>query len=1503
MPSRSAAAVTQVELEEPQPAPGLKFDEPLSWRAGKAIAVADLLKRLHALSKEMQEMEQEENERDSFTRVAKDLVSPNLLAHKDKGVKALTAACLVDILRLCAPDAPYTGQQLRDIFNVIISQILPALADPSNAYNHQHLYVLSSLAQVKSIVLLADIPSADTLIRNLFQHCFDVVSGSPRSSPAEKVQQNVEAHMTALLACLVDESPTLPPEVVDIIVAQFLRTDPKALNGSGSKNKKNGVVDEKQSILFLKQLPPAYNMARYICNASPQTMARHFSQYFNDVVVDASNSSEQKNPSKSKKRHSDGLEDSDDENGGGPTEQALSDLRKVHGLLRELWRACPGVLQNVIPQLEAELSAENVQLRLLATETLGDIISGIGAAGLPVAPTMDPAAYPSNALLKPSENTVSLNLLTKPSSPQPFPSAHPQAYANYLGRRHDKSALIRAAWTTGVGRILSTSAGGAGLSQQEEDRLISDLNGMLGDADEKVRVAAVRVVANFNFYDVVSKLGRLGGVSDSGSLLATLADRVRDRRHPVREEAMGVLARIWGVAVGEISEENEQIVALLGGIPTKILDTYYTNDIEIMVLLDRVFYEHLLPLSYPPVKAKSSRLPNGNSQGAKESQRSTDKGGEAVDLDKIRTERILLLVKALDERAKKVFYAIQSRQLMLSKYMIAYLARCEDYNGGVMEENESSIKENLTRLIKTFAGMLPNPQQATSDLWKFAKLHDRRSYQLIRFCMAPDSDYRTVFRAIKEFTKRVVDASSSSTTSNNLLDTLKPLLYRVSLIVYNKSHVPAIMEYSRTDDKSLAATAHEVLREISSRRPEVLKAHVQEICKRLQDEAPSAKKPNDAGAVDNLKACASFASKYPKEIPKDRKFVQAMSNFALYGSPPEAAKYAVSVMWAASEKKESLARDLAEKCINGFSFGADGCLARLATLSQLMLLAPAEMDEQSSDEILDIAIKQTLLQVREPSKKPADEYEWSPSIDDEGQAKCWALKILVNRIRSHPDAETLKDVAAPVYNLLSTLVEQQGELSKAGDTPPTHKPRLRLLAARLYLKLCTQKAHDALLTPSAFNALATVVQDSEEAVRSGFLQRLKKYLNQHKLPQRFYVIPFLLAFEPNETLRSDATTWIRSRAVAFTNAKSIGSSTKANTLMESVFARLLSVLSHHPDYANEAEDLVDFARYIIFYLQNVATADNVSLIYHIAQRVKQCRDAVTASPAPDAPPTEADDRLYHLSDLAQITLRKFEDIHNWTIQTLPGKMRLPPSLFSEIRSHAEAQRIAEHHYLPDGVEAGVEDVLKATLRASRAAHHGKKRKVESGGDANGRDAKKAKPGLPIRKPPRPKEKKAGGPASKAPKTPKAKKVKESKEPGSESAERRRSGRVKEVEKSYVERDSEEDDEEMEIVNEAVDAGGDELKEEADDSEPGSQDVVDEAGRDEAVDELAQEVEKQEEAEAAEEEEEQEPTPTPKPTPTSASSRGKKKSAVSPRSKTKPSPRAKTRATRSRAIAV
>lgn len=67
---------------------------------------------------------------------------------------------------------------------------------------------------------------------------------------------------------------------------------------------------------------------------------------------------------------------------------------------------------------------------------------------------------------------------------------------------------------------------------------------------------------------------------------------------------------------------------------------------------------------------------------------------------------------------------------------------------GVTESNEKQIKGQLKSLIDYFAKTLPDPARASEDLMKFAKMHDRRSYQLIRFCTSAESDYRKVYKAI-----------------------------------------------------------------------------------------------------------------------------------------------------------------------------------------------------------------------------------------------------------------------------------------------------------------------------------------------------------------------------------------------------------------------------------------------------------------------------------------------------------------------------------------------------------------------------------------------------------------------------------------------------------------------------------------------------------------------------------------------------------------------------------
>ena len=111
-PRRSAAAVDE-EPEQQGDLVSLQFNEPLTWRPGKPIPTDQLIKRLTSLLKELEQLEQETTDASSLNKTAKEVASHPLLTHKDKGVRAYTACCVVEILRLCAPNAPFTESQLK----------------------------------------------------------------------------------------------------------------------------------------------------------------------------------------------------------------------------------------------------------------------------------------------------------------------------------------------------------------------------------------------------------------------------------------------------------------------------------------------------------------------------------------------------------------------------------------------------------------------------------------------------------------------------------------------------------------------------------------------------------------------------------------------------------------------------------------------------------------------------------------------------------------------------------------------------------------------------------------------------------------------------------------------------------------------------------------------------------------------------------------------------------------------------------------------------------------------------------------------------------------------------------------------------------------------------------------------------------------------------------------------------------------------------------------------
>ncbi|KAK9475982.1 armadillo-type protein [Lipomyces japonicus] len=307
----------------------LDFDAPLAPKTSRSINVSEQLKRLKNVHNQLAQFEQGMVDLDSLKRVVNELISPNLLHHKDKGVRAFVACCLADVLRLFVPDAPYTGNQLQNIFEHFVNQ-LKGLSDTESPYFSQYCYLLENLSQVKSVVLMADLPNGDDLMIKLFQLFFDIANPDGL--------KNLEFHMAEILVQLVEESHSIPSEVVDMIMAQFLR--PSAINESGNGKGKFQVA--------LYQLPQAYNIAKTICIGCSDRISRNISQYFSEIIMSISSA-----------------DGSNDE----ISETEFKELKKAHNLMVEIWKAAPEVLQNVIPQLEQEMLVENIQMRTLATQT------------------------------------------------------------------------------------------------------------------------------------------------------------------------------------------------------------------------------------------------------------------------------------------------------------------------------------------------------------------------------------------------------------------------------------------------------------------------------------------------------------------------------------------------------------------------------------------------------------------------------------------------------------------------------------------------------------------------------------------------------------------------------------------------------------------------------------------------------------------------------------------------------------------------------------------------------------------------------------------------------------------------------------------------------------------------------------------------------------------------------------------------------------------------------
>ena len=88
----------------------LQFHGPLN-KTG--ISAAELHERLREFQKELSETAQGDLDTSQLDAYCQELIKPTFLRHKHKGIQAIVACILADMLRLYAPNAPFSSLEIK----------------------------------------------------------------------------------------------------------------------------------------------------------------------------------------------------------------------------------------------------------------------------------------------------------------------------------------------------------------------------------------------------------------------------------------------------------------------------------------------------------------------------------------------------------------------------------------------------------------------------------------------------------------------------------------------------------------------------------------------------------------------------------------------------------------------------------------------------------------------------------------------------------------------------------------------------------------------------------------------------------------------------------------------------------------------------------------------------------------------------------------------------------------------------------------------------------------------------------------------------------------------------------------------------------------------------------------------------------------------------------------------------------------------------------------------
>ncbi|XP_047968754.1 sister chromatid cohesion protein PDS5 homolog A-like isoform X1 [Salvia hispanica] len=152
------------------------------------------------------------------------LVKPELLKHQDREVKLFVAACICEITRITAPEAPYDDDVLKDIFQLIVGTF-SGLIDVNSPSFGRRVVILETLARYRSCVVMLDL-ECDDLINEMFDTFFSVAR--------DELPGNVLSSMQTIMEVILEESEDVPENLL-VTLLTVLGDDRKAVTAAAKK--------------------------------------------------------------------------------------------------------------------------------------------------------------------------------------------------------------------------------------------------------------------------------------------------------------------------------------------------------------------------------------------------------------------------------------------------------------------------------------------------------------------------------------------------------------------------------------------------------------------------------------------------------------------------------------------------------------------------------------------------------------------------------------------------------------------------------------------------------------------------------------------------------------------------------------------------------------------------------------------------------------------------------------------------------------------------------------------------------------------------------------------------------------------------------------------------------------------------------------------------------------------------------------------------------------------